>query len=88
MATETVKVKPASGAAKTKAAAQPTKTLSPEYLAEQEAIMARVMAEGEKRIHRSVARAIAMGIIDKEGNLLKKHLPADMLPGADRDFGG
>ena len=69
-------------------AANVKKTYSPEYLAEQEAIMARVMEEGERRIHRSVQRAIAMGIIDKEGNLLKKELPADMLPGSDRDFGG
>jgi hypothetical protein len=47
-----------------------------------------VREEGAKRIRRSVERAIAMGIIDKDGNLLKKELPADMLPGADRDFGG
>ena len=25
---------------------------------------------------------------DKDGNRIKKELPADMLPGADRDFGG
>jgi len=64
------------------------RTYSPEYLAEHRALMARVLEEGGKRIRRSVERAIAMGIIDKEGNLLKKELPADMLPGADRDFGG
>ncbi len=61
---------------------------SPEYLAEQEEVMARVREEGAKRIRRSVERAVAMGIIDKDGNLLKKELPADMQPGADRDFGG
>ena len=64
------------------------KTYSPEFLAEHEAVMARVREEGAKRIRRSVERAIAMGIIDKDGNLLKKELPADMQPGADRDFGG
>ena len=64
------------------------KTYPPEFLAEQEAVMARVREEGAKRIRRSVERAIAMGIIDKDGNLLKKELPADMQPGADRDFGG
>jgi len=32
------------------------KTLTPEFLAEQDAIMARVMEEGERRIHRSVER--------------------------------
>jgi hypothetical protein len=88
MATETVPVTPATGVVETPGTASATKILSPEYLAEQEAIMARVMEEGEKRIHRSVERAIAMGIIDKEGNLLKKELPVDMLAGADRDFGG
>jgi hypothetical protein len=64
------------------------KTYSPEFLAEQEAIDKRVREEGARRIRRSVERAIAMGIIDKDGNRLKKELPADMLPGADRDFGG
>ena len=64
------------------------KAYSPEFLAEHEAVMTRVREEGAKRFRRSVERAIAMGIIDKEGNLLKKALPADMQPGADRDFGG
>jgi hypothetical protein len=64
------------------------KTYSPEFLAEQEAIDKRVREEGAKRIRRSVERAIAMGIVDKDGNLLKKELPADMQAGADRDFGG
>ena len=50
--------------------------------------MARVLAEGAKRIRRSCERAMAMGIIDKGGKLLKKELPPDMLPGADCDFGG
>jgi hypothetical protein len=69
-------------------AAYVKKTYSPEYLAEHRALMARVLEEGGKRIRRSVERAIAMGIIDKDGNRLKKELPADMQPGADRDFGG
>ena len=64
------------------------KRYSPEYLAEHRALMDRVLEEGGKRIRRSVERAIAMGIIDKDGNRLKKELPADMLPGEDRDFGG
>jgi hypothetical protein len=29
-----------------------------------------------------------MGIVDKDGNLLKKELPPDMQLGADCDFGG
>ena len=64
------------------------KAYSPEYLAEHEAVMARVRDEGAKRIRRSVERLLAMGIIDKDGNRIKMELPADMQPGADRDFGG
>lgn len=64
------------------------KICTPEYLAEHEAVMARVREEGAKRIRRSVERLIAMGFYDKDGNRLKKELPADMQPGADRDFGG
>jgi hypothetical protein len=64
------------------------RTYSPEYLAEQAALEKRLLEEGARRIRRSCERAVAMGIIDKDGNLLKKELPADMLPGADRDFGG
>jgi hypothetical protein len=88
MATETALGTSAAGLTEIPKEARKEKILSPEYLAEHKAIMARVIAEGERRIHRSVARAIAMGIIDKDGNLLKKELPPDMLPGADRDFGG
>jgi hypothetical protein len=69
-------------------AAYVKKTYSPEFLAEQEAIDKRVREEGAKRIRQSVERLIALGIVDKDGNRLKKELPADMLPGADRDFGG
>jgi hypothetical protein len=61
---------------------------SPKYLVEQKEVIARVRKEGAKRIARSCDRAVAMGIIDTEGNLLKKKLPADMLHGSDRDFGG
>ena len=88
MATETALGKTTEGTIEAPKTPTAKRTYSLEYLAEQEAIMARVMEEGEKRIHRSVARAIAMGIIYKEGNLLKKELPPDMLPGSDRDFGG
>jgi hypothetical protein len=88
MATQIVPAGSTESTAETPQAAPAKRALTPEYLAEQKAIMERVMAEGEKRIHRSVARAIAMGIIDKDGNLLKKELPPDMLRGADRDFGG
>jgi hypothetical protein len=88
MATESVVRKSEESAAEAPKAGHVKKTYSPEYLAEHRALMARVLEEGGKRIRRSVERAIAMGIIDKDGNLLRKELPADMLPGADRDFGG
>jgi hypothetical protein len=88
MATETLIPRPDEIAVETPKSDYVKRTYSPEFLAEHEAVMARVREEGAKRIKRSVERAIAMGIIDKDGNLLKKELPADMLPGADRDFGG
>jgi hypothetical protein len=88
MATETAMGKPGANMIETPKTVTEAKALSPEYLAEHEALMARVLAEGAKRIRRSCERAMAMGIIDKDGNLLKEELPPDMLPGADRDFGG
>ena len=42
--------------------------------------MARVLAEGEELRRR--------GLIDSDGRVLLKELPADMREGADRDFGG
>jgi hypothetical protein len=42
--------------------------------------LARVKAEGDELRRR--------GILDRQGNLLVKELPADMKDGADRDFGG
>jgi hypothetical protein len=62
------------------------RTYSPEDLAEHEAVMARVREEGAKRIRASVEKLIALGIVDKDGNRIKKELPADMRPGADREF--
>jgi hypothetical protein len=40
----------------------------------------RVQAEGDELRRR--------GILDAQGNVLLKELPADMKEGADRDFGG
>jgi hypothetical protein len=88
MATEAVNRKSDESAVEAPKPAYVKKTYSPEYVAEQEAVMARVLEEGGKRIRASVERLIAMGFYDKDGNRLKKELPADMQPGADRDFGG
>ena len=88
MATESVVPKPDESAVEAPKAGYVKKTYSPEYLAEHRALMDQVLEEGGKRIRRSVDRLIAMGIVDKDGNRLKKELPADMRPGADREFGG
>jgi len=88
MATETLIPRLDESTVEAPKAAYVKRTYSPELLAEHEAVMARVREEGAKRIKRSVERAIAMGIVDKDGNRIKKELPADMQPGADRDFGG
>ncbi len=42
--------------------------------------LARVKAEGDELRRK--------GLLDSQGNLLRKELPADMQEGADRDFGG
>jgi hypothetical protein len=42
--------------------------------------MARVLAEGEELRRR--------GLLDSEGRVLLKELPADMREGSERDFGG
>ena len=41
-----------------------------------------------KNIRASYDKALALGIIDLTGKRIKTTLPADMLPGSDRDFGG
>jgi hypothetical protein len=88
MATEAVVPKPEESAVEAPKAAYVKKMYSPEFLAEQEAIDKRVREEGARRIRRSCERLEALGIVDKDGKRIKKELPADMQPGADRDFGG
>jgi hypothetical protein len=88
MATETVVRKQDESAVEAPKAAYIKKTFSLEFLAEQAAIDKRVREEGANRIRRSCERLIALGIVDKDGKRIKKELPADMQPGADRDFGG
>ncbi|MGD0548776.1 MAG: hypothetical protein ABR991_13295 [Terracidiphilus sp.] len=88
MATEAVVRTQDESAVEAPKAAYVKKTYSPEYLAEHRALMARVLEEGGKRIRRSCERLEALGIVDKDGNRIKKELPADMQPGADRDVGG
>lgn len=88
MATEAALGKPAESVIEAPKPSPAARTYTAEYLAEQEELEKRLLEEGAKRIRRSCERAMAMGIVDKNGNLLKKELPPDMLPGEDRDFGG
>jgi hypothetical protein len=88
MATEAVVRELDESAAEVPKAGYVKRTYSPEYLAEHRALMDRVLEEGGKRIRASCERLKALGIVDKDGNRIKKELPADMQPGADRDFGG
>lgn len=45
-------------------------------------------AAGVERGKAAVRRLQELGLIDSEGNLLRKDLPPDMQEGSDRDFGG
>lgn len=56
--------------------------------AELDALMAQVLAEGDKIYQAQRAEAIRMGIIDERGLLLKYDLPEDMRENAGTDFGG
>jgi hypothetical protein len=76
------------GAVEAPKSGEGTRRYSAEFLAEQEVIERRVREEGARRIRASVEKLIAMGIVDKDGKRIKKEFPADMQPGADRDFGG
>jgi len=51
-------------------------------------LTARVIAAGDKKLQAQIEEAIRLGIIDEQGNLLKRELPEDMREGAERDFGG
>jgi hypothetical protein len=88
MATDTATGKLTEGIAETPSAVQAEGIFTPEYLAEEAELEKRLIEEGANRIRQSCERAMALGVIDKDGNLLKRELPADMLPDADRDFGG
>ncbi len=40
------------------------------------------------RLATELDRLRGLGVIDADGNLIPKTIPADMMPGAERDFGG
>jgi len=54
---------------------------------EVDALMAQVLAEGDKVYEAQRREAIRLGIIDDKGRLLKCQLPEDMREDAATDFG-
>jgi hypothetical protein len=52
------------------------------------AFLNQVHAAGDVIRHKQIEEAIRLGIIDDQGNLLKKEIPEDMREDAQRDFGG
>ena len=55
---------------------------------ELDALIAQVLADGNKLYQAQRAEAVRLGIIDEKGRLLKKELPEDMREDAGTDFGG
>lgn len=55
---------------------------------ELDALMAKVLAEGDKIYQAQRDEAIRLGIIDEKGALLKHELPEDMRENSGTDFGG
>ena len=56
--------------------------------AELDAFDDQVITAGLERVRAEGDELRRKGILDAQGNLLLKELPADMKEGADRDFGG
>ena len=55
---------------------------------EMDALMAQVLADGDKIYEAQRQESIRLGIIDEKGRLLKHELPEDMREDAGTDFGG
>ena len=62
--------------------------ITPEYRAARAEREAKREVLATKRIRASHEKAVALGIVDASGKRIRASLPADMLPGSDRDFGG
>lgn len=56
--------------------------------AELDAFDDQVITAGLERVRAESDELRRRGILDAQGNVLLKELPADMKEGADRDFGG
>ena len=55
---------------------------------EMDAFVDQVIIAGMERVRAEGDELRLKGLLDSQGNLLVKELPADMQEGADRDFGG
>jgi len=55
---------------------------------EMDALVDQMFTAGLERVRAEGDDLRRKGLLDSEGNLLVKELPADMQEGADRDFGG
>lgn len=55
---------------------------------EMDAFVDQVLTDGMERVRAEGDELRRRGLLDSEGNLLAKELPAAMKEGADRDFGG
>ena len=55
---------------------------------ERRRIVQQILADGPARLEAELARLRALGVIDDAGNRISTELPPDMIPGAERDFGG
>jgi hypothetical protein len=55
---------------------------------ERRRIVQQILADGPARLEAELARLRSVGVIDEAGNRISTELPPDMMPGADRDFGG
>ena len=55
---------------------------------EMDAFVDQVLTAGMERVRAEGDELRRKGLLDLQGHLLVKELPADMKEGADRDFGG
>ena len=56
--------------------------------AEEEAFFKQEEDKAKRRIKRAVKKLQELQIFDKDGNLIRQDLPADMTPGSQCDVGG
>jgi hypothetical protein len=55
---------------------------------ERKRIVQQILNDAPVRLAAELSRLRNLGVIDEAGNRIATGLPADMQPGAERDFGG